>query len=386
MIAQHFYTRERRGLYKQTAGYDTIAKSPNLPDAFVIEKIHPYCTYSGGGENVFTVAHFPCGKMMLSHAAFVAEDFTRQRSTFFVHNYILPAKLADSALSSIGKLLCTNFSTKNDAPPEPLHALPFTENPREPCKIGQGTIAAIIEAIEKSKKTYILVPSQSLKNPNYVRALLDEIFVQLPAFLRHMLGFCTFAREPEKRKGIHLILLEKEAYRVGRFDDDFVIDIDSTTPPRAFSFENFPPERFFPCIDFLKTRLPALRDFFLQTETNWLEKNLEKHLCKIPPRKNPAPIFTVLYILQTISAKANKAFNLRYFLGNYSLSDTGYAKIITISRRLFSRHITPENFENIAFLFRERGTGTLDQKNLHAFIQEFAPTLETKDKFMLFCQ
>jgi hypothetical protein len=375
VIAQHFYTRERRGLYKQTAGYDTIAKSPNLSDAFVTKEIHHYCTYSGGGETVQTVAHFPCGKMLLSQAAFVAEDFTRQRSTFFVHNYILPAKLADSALSDVAKLLDTKFETTSKTPLTPLENLPAT--PARHCtpKIGQGTIATITEAIEKSKKTYILVPTNVLKNPDFVRGLLGEIFAQLPAFLRHMLGFCTFAREPEKRKGIQLILLEKESYRVGRFDDDFVIDIENSTPPRAFTFENFPPERFFPCIDFLQTRLPTLRDFFLQTETNWLEKNLEKHLCKIPTRKNPAPIFTVLNILKAISSKTNKAFNLRYFLGNYSLSDTDYQKVITISRRLFSHHITRENFENIAFLFRERGTGKLDQKNLHDFIQEFAPTL-----------
>lgn len=45
MITQQMYTRERRGVYRATEGFDTVAKSESLDNNFVKKILHPFCLY-----------------------------------------------------------------------------------------------------------------------------------------------------------------------------------------------------------------------------------------------------------------------------------------------------------------------------------------------------
>ena len=45
MIEQQYYTRERGGLFTQTDGNDTVAKSPMLKLEYIKKSLHPICSY-----------------------------------------------------------------------------------------------------------------------------------------------------------------------------------------------------------------------------------------------------------------------------------------------------------------------------------------------------
>ncbi|MCL2225717.1 MAG: hypothetical protein FWB96_12190 [Defluviitaleaceae bacterium] len=434
-IDQHFYTREKRGLYTSSAGYDTVAKSHGLCDSFVKEKIHPYCVYSGGGANAITLAHFPCGKMLFGQAAFVPTDFTGQRSAFFAHNYILPAEAAGAALADIGKLLLTRFETTVDGgeglagegesaelaeldelPELPeLPALPVSpalsmQSAREfPPEIASETVmhiaSCVTKSVESAKKTYVILPkfSDETARQEFIRALLVQIYAQIPEGVRHLLGFCTATNEPEKRKGIHLIFLENGTYKTGdtRFSSDFTVDVSRRAgenapenATRAFSSalaatggaadvshctgENIStlptyikeriraisPANFFAEVNFWRKRVPFASTCITDAEATWLDKNLENLQFETIPsdaiKKGKAAenstLYVMLSILKTVSTalKSRREIHLRYFLGSYSLSPQNHERTIEILRRIYQNHTgeqTPQHLENMAFLF-----------------------------------
>jgi len=389
MIGQHFYTRERRGIFKPTAGYDTVAKSPSLADAFIKEKIHPYCVYNGDGSNAITVAHYPCGKMLFGQAVHVPKDFTGQRAAFFAHNYIFPAEAVDDFLSEIEKSLCTRFETSYDinlgGELKELENLPHDKKPDEFPNVNHEAFVhiknCIIESIAKSRKTYILVPPEISNKNDFACAVLVKIFENLPEGVKHLLGFCTFTCEIEKRKNIHLVFLDKNFYEknISRFVGDFIVDFtfeNSTQLPaqshdeKAFDYIfnrilSLSTVQFFSEINFWHARIP---NFSLKTNeaaSVWLEKNLEKfsaqQFAAIPADfikcgksgESPA-IYVILSILKKVSAAliSKREISLRYFLGNYFLSPANYTRTVQNLRRIYKEY---ENTD-AEFLFRERAT------------------------------
>lgn len=388
MIQQHFYTRERRGLYKPSAGYDTIAKSRGLTDDFVKGKIHPYCVFSGGVSGVseaITLAHFPCGRMLFGQAVFVPADFTGQRAAFFMHNFVLEAAAVGAALADMEKLLNTRFETAYDVSegrePEEVECLPAQtcgNFPPEPSGAGEGTIAhivnCVIESVEKSKKTYVILPQEVLQKHDYTRALLVKIYESLPECVKHILGFCTYSREPEKRKNIHLVFLESEAYRAGvpRFSGNFIVDLNEKKYDELklneninenYTYEAFlskkilslTPAQFFTECDFWRAR--DVCDMISRLEGEWLDKNLEKLTAQnffsapdnfIKKRKNGenAAVFVIFSIVKVVCGNlmSKKTFSLRYLLGSYKLSAENHARTVKILKKIYEEfHISPED-------------------------------------------
>jgi len=341
VISQHFYTREKRGLYTSSAGYDTVAKSPLPDDSFVKEKIHPYCVYSGGNENAVTVAHFPCGKMLLSQAVFVPKDFSGQRTAFFAHNYILPAEIVGEVLGDMKKLLFTRFEKSCNENPKELTNLPLRAECAEKKlpEVGEvlHIVNCVIKSVQSAKKTYVILPENSCEE--YVFAMLIEIYKHLPEGVKHLLNFCTNSNEP--RKNIHLIFI-KNADRVGdsRFRDDFVIDRSSQYMQKnTFSLseriEKLPQEKFFTEINFWRKRLPHEISLINKAEINWLEKNFEKlQFKKIPSEfikkgKQYSSLYVVLEILKYASSKKD----ISSVLGNYFLSPEDYDRTVLMLER-----------------------------------------------------
>ena len=432
-IEQQMYTRAERGIYRQSAGYDTVARSGGLDDAFVKDGIHPYCVYSpprglqpaGACDldypRAVTVVHYPCGRMLLGQAVHVPADFTGQRTAFFAHNYILPPECAGAALGDIWALLNgTKFEIFYDEASGGvlplLGSLPCRgDEPGKFAVLGlelpHGQIDRIIQCVKESvsgaKKTYVIVPEGVQGMDAYVCGFLAEVYRRLPDIVKHLLGFCTYARQPENKKGLHLIFLEKGAVKANdsRMSRDFVIDLNEnvhtiSTPPVADKnadiylmerISSLPPERFSREINFWHNRMPHLSGcpYFCQAEMNWLDNAIDNltprqlsampasFICKGKNGKHPSA-YVILEILKNISASfagrnMQGHVDIRYFLGSYSLSPADYKRVIMNLRRLCRPYVNLQNMDNIAFLFRARGSGELNEQELATYLKGGIP-------------
>ncbi|MCL1863290.1 MAG: hypothetical protein FWF78_06980 [Defluviitaleaceae bacterium] len=327
-IEQHMYTRCKRGLFNTTAGYDTVAKSPGLTDDFIKKILHPLCVF-GGGDRAVTLVNLPDGRVFLGQAV-ATTDFTGQRSTFFMHNYILPADMAGNIEGLLGARFETSYSEGGEL--KSLKSLP-----REPQKSEvfddatdyEYLAGCIISAVVNSKKLYV--------HSTFSHDAITKIYRFLPPSIRHVLGFCTYSKEAERRSGVHLIFTENKSL------------INQTTNSNAKPEEGDVFSRiyklsytsFFAEVNFWHIRMPHLRDFFHVTEVGWLENNLKKltpkQFATIPTdfiKRGKNSKTPKMYILVSIMKKIsearlnNREVDLRYFLGSYFLSDEDYRTII----------------------------------------------------------
>lgn len=94
-ITQQMYTRQRRGVYRSTEGFDTVAKSESLDNNFVKKILHPFCLYDAPAElsargekneEVYPAAlhlfHTETNDTVIGQSRYLAADFTGQRSAF----------------------------------------------------------------------------------------------------------------------------------------------------------------------------------------------------------------------------------------------------------------------------------------------------------------
>lgn len=438
-VEQHMYTRARRGIFRQSEGYDTIAVSAGLTNAFIKENVHPYCTYSPSRmlqkmnapardyPKAISIVHFPCGRMLLGQAVYIASDFTGQRTTFFAHHYILPPEMVADVLADIGSFLprvkfLTEYDTAQGGVLDALDCLPVSEkhhglsDAAVPQNIDLEKIMyKIDEAVTQSKKCAVIVDIEQKSMSEAVFGILSAMYKILPEHLKHKLGVCTYAREFVGRKGLHLTFLERDCMTVSdlRLKGDFVIiknaeETGYDTEGRlsylkeSLRQENHPlalwqiktlpylsPEKFFQETNFWKSRIKTLINCNqLQTiEQNWLNKILEHltpyQLAAIPStfiisgkRQSNPEIYVILTVLKTISGAliSKSPIDIRYILGSYSLSPTGYERTIQNLRRIHQPYVTSQNIENITFLFRARKTGMLDKAGLDTYMEEFALT------------
>jgi len=391
-IQQQVYTRGKRTLFQQSEGYGTVGMTVGLHQAFVKENIHPYCVYpTGCRENVLTVAHFPCGRMLLGQAVYVPKDFTGQRATFFAHNYILPPHIAGEVLRDFENICNVKFLTElNGQPLEELDALP--RHCTLPRHYEERSTEALLHHIQSSihsgKKTYIITHSPQLN-------LLSTLYLHLPDETKHQLGFTTYATEPTNKKGLHLIFIPEQAYHANRlkFAKEVVVDVSQNTggktPPLQSPFIS--PQRFFQEIEFLHIRLPHRCKALHSKSNEWLEANLDKltvqQLTAIPDsfiQRHKSELFIILGILKKCASAVNKPFDLRYFLGSYNLPTQNYHRIIQNLRRLYQNYVTPENYQNINFLFRSPGDGQLDAEGLANYMEKFSGSANLAEKVMLY--
>ena len=426
-IEQQIYTRERRGMFRQSEGYDTIAASPGLTDVFIKESLHPYCTYSPSPidrtcrSRAITIAHYSCGRMLLGQAVYVPVDFTGQRATFFVHNYVLPPQVVGDVLADMGNVLsCVKFLTEYDiglgSKLESLDSLPVEENGENRVAFFsdfdfEKIIPMIEESVVKSRTMVIQIEGREM-----LYGLMTEIYRCLPEYVKHLLGVCTYSREIVGKKGIHLVFVEKDVVQpcqgklILRSESLITVEKASTVIDsrsrlncldaltRNLSVKNhliirIPTlsfEQFFREIAFWKARIKGLSscEWMQEAEQNWLDAMLEcltsVQLAAIPGEfincgkaQSRSEIYVILGILKTVSGALNARIllDLRYFIGSYPLSHTAYARVIQNVRRIYSDYITPQNDKNIEFLFRSRNTGELDASGLAAYMEEFSSSI-----------
>jgi hypothetical protein len=255
-IQQQVYTRERGGIFHATDGYDTIAISEGLDKAFVKKYLHPFCMYHGPktlterGEKdasrypeAVTIFQPETGELVIGQSVFVPADFTGQRSTFFMHNYIIPESMKDDWIKQpsmlfqlndfktsydigLGKVLAERetvghvgkdiLSVKNTL----LDVLGITEvNFKQ-------LLFAVMSSIAGKKKVFISLGVPVEEYSKYALQLLELLYLYLPYAHRRKLGALTFSSEPAGKNYLHVMFYEPGTLNVAdrSIEKQFIFD------------------------------------------------------------------------------------------------------------------------------------------------------------------
>lgn len=264
-IEQQLYTRERRGVFRTTEGFDTVAASPGLDPSFIKKVLHPYCVYdapaelTGRSEKDETkfpasihLLHLESGETILGQNVYQSADFTGLRSAFFAHNYVLSPERSEEQMKQ-GGWLDAVFATSYDI--EQGTVLPaLAELPISP-RSGQGgatdagvgsptqvlstlkmnevlfkrLLYAVMQSVATRRKVYIALDLPAEEVTAGVKGLLRLLYTALPYAFRRQLGFMTFAKEPQAKKGIHVQFVERGTLRPKdrNTEKDFTFDLVS---------------------------------------------------------------------------------------------------------------------------------------------------------------
>lgn len=350
-ISQQMYTRAPRTLFSQSPGYGTVAISEGLDEAFVRERVQPYCRYPDGAVGkVYTVVQYPCGRMLFGQASFVAKDFTGTRSTFFAHNYVLSGMAVSDVLSRMGELQRGVFCDAWQG--EALGALediPLGDikdvNICIPPEIFSHVSGCVTKSVYSGQKTYVLLPT-GIQNPEaYTWALLSGLYSILPWDVKHRLGFCTYVTEPIGVAGIHLAFMDRARAKAFHMADDFVIDLDvvvDSTPELSAQIcgyqrlcghvSGLPLKLFFQTLGFWQARNCSLP----QAEAAWLQRNLDTftmaQLKEIPDsfvKQGKLCYGNEIYVLlEILKQGATTQGDFSHVLGSYALSCEGRLKVV----------------------------------------------------------
>ncbi|WP_411350207.1 hypothetical protein [Paenibacillus sp. WLX2291] len=280
-IQQQLYTREKSGIFRTTEGYDTIARSPGLDPSLIKKAIHPLCGYDAPAElqakaekdaslypSALQLVRLENRDIVLGQSVYVPTDFTGLRSAFFTHNYIIPSALGEDWVHHYDRWLNASFvdhydleqgselpeldefpvrsagqnalagdsasgnSSTSLSPAPHMQSIP----PRallDQLQIDDGMfrqlLGAVMSAIHRHRKVYISLNVPIAQLSDYARQLTSVIMLALPYAFRRRLGFTTYAKEPESRKGMQLLFVESGSIRAGdrNIERDYIFDLNS---------------------------------------------------------------------------------------------------------------------------------------------------------------
>ena len=253
-IQQHMYTRERKGIFHDTAGYDTIAVSEGLEPSFVKKYLHPFCYYHAPktlrerGEKdpslyppAVTIVQPETGDLVMGQAVFIPSDFTGTRSTYFMHTYVIPPLRKEEWVQRPEMLFHLEaFQTAYDLSNGPvlpeLDVVPFHDTAileHEILKaLGishdhfQQLLFAVMTSISGKKKVFISLNVPLQEYTNCALLLLELLYLYLPYSYRRNLGAITFTSEPETKTYIHVTFFEPGTLNIGdrSIEKQFVFD------------------------------------------------------------------------------------------------------------------------------------------------------------------
>lgn len=237
MIQQQYYTRYKKGLYSNNPGFDTVAKSRNLEDEFIKSVLHPLCIYEAPSELIGEedISKYPkalycvnCNKkMIIGQAVFCGKDYSGNRNTYFVHNYIIPEDEKCSYIEDPNKIIyMDNFKINWDFDfeknieevketgysKEDKLNISYDELKKE-LKIRDERFKQIIlackKSVESNRKVYIIIDVQVSLVDKYARELLKYIYSELTGDVREKFGFITYTKSPISVENINLMFLNK---------------------------------------------------------------------------------------------------------------------------------------------------------------------------------
>lgn len=238
MIKQHYYTREKRGVYSDNPGYDTVAKSMGLSDEFTKEVLHKYCFYEIPTEllnennydkfpKAYTVFNIPSGEMVIGRTSFVPKDFEGKRSTFFTHNYVLEKKEKEQFVKNPNKIICADgfknsYNIADGGILEDIRRIEMESNEigfstlsdlLAELKIEENTFKEIVMAcfisVHQNRKIYIILDVDISMLSFYAKELLKFIYKALPYAVRERLGFITYTKDYKSIDFIHIQFVSK---------------------------------------------------------------------------------------------------------------------------------------------------------------------------------
>lgn len=256
LIQQQYYTREREGIFRSNEGYDTIAKSPRLDNNFIKKTLHPFCTYDAPKElqerSNKDISQYPeslvffqpeSGEMIIGRSVYAGADFTGQRNTFFMHNYIVPRERKEEFIQNPATIFqIKDFrSTYNISNGKELPESREIAHGNERClynwrpvfeKLGitepifKQLLYAVMMSIASRKKVFISLDVDVTESSLYAKKLLEVLFYCLPYELRRHFGCITYSNEPESKKYIHVMFVEKGSIRPGarELEKDYMFD------------------------------------------------------------------------------------------------------------------------------------------------------------------
>ncbi|WP_244864635.1 hypothetical protein [Paenibacillus sp. J23TS9] len=258
-IQQQMYTRERRGIFRSTEGFDTIARSPGLDHAYIKKVLHPFCQYDAPAEltartekegqeypDALHVVHTEAGETIVGRSVYQPADFTGLRSAFFTHNYVIPADFKDSPETDYRSWLNATFAERYDIE----QGMELPELPAIPSKERGGNLTrdealgllqelkmdeqvfkqllfAAMASVSGKKKVYIVLDVDIEQLSEKAKQLLTLLFASLPYGVRRQLGFLTYAKEPQSKKGIQIMFVEKGSLRLNdrSIEKDFLFEL-----------------------------------------------------------------------------------------------------------------------------------------------------------------
>ena len=256
MVEQQYYTRERGGLFSQTDGYDTVAKTPLLKPEYIKKNIHPLCNYDtpvelqkiGETDETkyppnFVIFPAPTGELIVGQAVYKSKDFTGRRSTFFMHNFVLSEKERRRYVKEPEKLFgitgfATSYSEEEGGELPTLAGIPyeggnpyFKDRSLLFSKLGMDDVLfhklmyATFVTVNSKKKIFIVldVPIEELGEMS--KALLYHLYLEMPWNITEKLGVCTYSNKLEAKKSIQITFLDQHTLRYdGKLNKEFIFD------------------------------------------------------------------------------------------------------------------------------------------------------------------
>lgn len=257
-IQQQMYTRERRGIFRENEGYDTIARSSGLDSSFIKKYLHPFCFYDAPTEltargekddaaypQALQLYRTDTGQIVLGSSVYQSTDFTGLRSAFFMHNYIIPAERMEEVVKDYSAWLhasfATNYNIDNGQELPELNRLPVSKDvtgkPSASLVANMGIneqlfkqlLFAVMSSIGGRKKVYVALDVPIEKLAEQARVLIEVLYACLPYAYRRLFGFVTYAKEPVSRKGVHLTFVEKGSLRPNdrNVEKDYTFDLQA---------------------------------------------------------------------------------------------------------------------------------------------------------------
>ncbi|QOS98374.1 hypothetical protein JNUCC42_17975 [Brevibacterium sp. JNUCC-42] len=254
-IQQQYYTRGRQGIFRSNEGYDTVSKSTALDNSFIKKTLHPFCVYDTPKElqekGETQVDKYPealfcfraeSGEMVIGKSVYVGADFTGQRNTFFTHNYVIPSVKRDEFCKTPAKVFgidsFTSHHQETDGKELPeIEDLPYHNNlsgdkKQILARLGideqsfKQLLYATMSSLSAKKKVFISLDVDISDTSRAATQLLEILYGCLPYEMRRQFGFLTYTNEPESKKYLHVIFVEKGSIRSGNghMNKDFLFD------------------------------------------------------------------------------------------------------------------------------------------------------------------
>ncbi|NEN83830.1 cadherin-like beta sandwich domain-containing protein [Paenibacillus elgii] len=256
-IQQHYFTRDREGIFRTNEGFDTVAKSAGLDNGFIKAALHPYCVYKAPQEllargeadegrypEAFGVFHADSGELVIGRTVYVSADFTGQRSAFFTHHYVVPKERQEAFVREPERLFAlrgfrSSYDIQDGKTIPELDELDYgaAAKPENPDRLlGRlkldrtrflQLLYAVMASLTNKKKVYVALDADVSAGSEEAKRLMELVYRCLPYAMRRQLGFVTYQSEPEGKQHYHVMFVEKGSIRLPdrQLEKDYLFDL-----------------------------------------------------------------------------------------------------------------------------------------------------------------